>query len=55
MTVTGFLTWLNLFTALFLAAVAGLHHVASRAFGDNRSAFIGLMVLGTMFVVASFT
>ena len=27
--------------------------LASRAFGDNRSAFIGLMVLGTMFVVAS--
>ena len=26
--------------------VAGLHDLASRAFGDNRSAFIGLMVLG---------
>ena len=49
----GFLTWLNLFTALFLAAALVFTTLASRAFGDNRSEFIGLMVLGTMFVVAS--
>jgi ribose transport system permease protein len=52
-TVSGFLTWLNLFTGLFLAAALVFTTLASRAFGDNRSAFIGLMVLGTMFVVAS--
>ncbi len=53
LTLTGFLTWLNLFTALFLAASLVFTTIASRAFGDNRSAFIGLMVLGTIFVVAS--
>jgi ribose transport system permease protein len=52
-TVTGFLSWLNLLTALFLAASLVFTTIASRAFRDNRSAFIGLMVLGTMFVVAS--
>ena len=53
LTLTGFLTWINLFTALFLAASLVFTTIASRAFGDNRSAFIGLMVLGTIFVVAS--
>jgi ribose transport system permease protein len=53
LTVTGFFSWLNLFTGLFLAAALVFTTVTSRAFGDNRSAFIGLMVLGTMFVVAS--
>jgi ribose transport system permease protein len=52
-TVTHFLTWLNFFTSLFLAASLVFTTIASRAFGDNRSAFIGLMVLGTMFVIAS--
>jgi ribose transport system permease protein len=53
LTVTGFLTWLNFFTTLFLAAVLVFTTVTSRAFSDNRSAFIGLMVLGAMFIVAS--
>jgi ribose transport system permease protein len=53
LTLTGFLTWLNFFTALFLAAALVFTTITSRTFGDNRSAFIGLMVLGTMFVVAS--
>jgi len=53
LTVVGFLTWINLFTALFLAASLLFTTLTSRAFADNRSAFIGLMVLGTMFVVAS--
>jgi ribose transport system permease protein len=53
LTVASFLTWLNLFTGLFLAAALVFTTVTSRAFGDNRSAFIGLMVLGAMFVVAS--
>jgi ribose transport system permease protein len=53
MTLASFLTWLNFFTGLFLAASLVFTTLASRAFGDNRSAFIGLMVLATMFVVAS--
>jgi ribose transport system permease protein len=53
LTLPGFLTWLNLFTGLFIAATLVFTTLTSRAFGDNRSAFIGLMVLGTMFVVAS--
>lgn len=53
LTLTNFLTWLNLFTGLLLAASLLFTTITSRAFGDNRSAFIGLMVLGTMFVVAS--
>src|ERR1700677_4633655 len=53
LTLTGFLTWVNFFTALFLAASLVFTTIASRAFGDSRSAFIGLMVLGTIFVVAS--
>jgi ribose transport system permease protein len=48
-----FFTWLNAFTTLFLAAALLFTILTSRAFSDNRSAFIGLMVLGTMFVVAS--
>ena len=53
MTLTDFLNWLNFLTGLFLAGSLVFTTLASRAFGDNRSAFIGLMVLGTMFVVAS--
>jgi ribose transport system permease protein len=53
LTLTGFLNWLNLFTALLLAAALVFTTLTSKAFGDNRSAFIGLMVLGTMFVIAS--
>jgi ribose transport system permease protein len=53
LTLTSFFNWLNFFTALFLAAALVFTTLTSRVFGDNRSAFIGLMVLGTMFVVAS--
>ncbi len=53
LTLTSFFNWLNLFTALFLAAALVFTTMTSRLVGDNRSAFIGLMVLGTMFVVAS--
>lgn len=51
--ISGFLTWLNLITALVLAGVLIVAVVASRAFVDNRSAFIGLMVLAALFAVAS--
>jgi ribose transport system permease protein len=53
LTLPGFLNGLDALTGLFLAAALVFTTLASRAFGDNRSAFIGLMVLGTMFVVAS--
>jgi ribose transport system permease protein len=53
LTLTEFLTWLNFLTGLFLVVALVFTTLTSRAFGDNRSAFIGLMVLGTMFVVAS--
>src|SRR5205085_1214384 len=53
LTLATFMTWLNLFTGLLLAASLVFTTIASRGFGDNRSAFIGLMVLGTIFVVAS--
>ena len=52
-TVDGFFSWLNLITALVLAAVLIFAVLASRAFVDNRSAFIGLMVLAALFAVAS--
>ncbi|CAN5201848.1 hypothetical protein BH10PSE7_BH10PSE7_13820 [soil metagenome] len=53
LTVTGFLTLLNFITALVLGAVLIFAAVVSRAFADNRSAFIGLMVLAALFIVAS--
>jgi ribose transport system permease protein len=53
LTVTAFLSVLNFITALILAAALVIAAVASRAFADNRSAFIGLMVLGALFAVAS--
>ncbi len=51
--VSQFVSVLNLVTALVLAAVLVLSTLASRLFVDNRSAFIGLMVLLALFVVAS--
>ncbi len=53
LTVTGFFSLLNFLTALVLAAAIILIAVVSRVFVDNRSAFIGLMVLAALFVVAS--
>lgn len=53
LTLAGFFTLLNLITALVLAAALIFTTLISRAFVDNRSAFIGLMVLGVLFVVAS--
>ena len=50
---TGFFSLLNLITALVLAAALILTVIISRAFVDNRSAFIGLMVLAVLFAVAS--
>lgn len=52
-TVTGFFSVLNVVTALVLAAALIVTALVSRAFVDNRSAFIGLMVLGVLFAVAS--
>jgi ribose transport system permease protein len=53
LTVTGFFTLLNLITGLILGAALVFTALVSRAFVDNRSAFIGLMVLGALFIVAS--
>jgi ribose transport system permease protein len=53
LTITGFFSWLNVITALVLAAALIIATVASRAFVDSRSAFIGLMVLAALFAVAS--
>ena len=53
LTIPGFANGVDLLTALFLAASIVFTTLTSRAFGDNRSAFIGLMVLGTMFIIAS--
>ena len=53
LTVTGFFSFLNFITALVLAAVIILIAVGSRVFVDNRSAFIGLLVLAGLFVVAA--
>jgi ribose transport system permease protein len=52
-TVDGFLSWLNLVTVLVLGVALVVAVVISRAFADNRSAFIGLMVLAALFAVAS--
>lgn len=53
LTVDGFFSLLNFITALVLGAAIILIAVVSRIFVDNRSAFIGLMVLLALFVVAS--
>jgi ribose transport system permease protein len=53
LTLSGFFTLVNLITGLVLCAALVVTALVSRAFVDNRSAFIGLMVLGVLFVVAS--
>lgn len=52
-TVTGFFNWLNIVTFLVLCALLVFTVQVSQLFVDNRSAFIGLMVLLTMFTVGS--
>lgn len=52
-TVTGFFNWLNIVTFLVLCALLVFTVQVSQLFVDNRSAFIGLMVLITMFTVGS--
>ena len=52
-TVTGFFNWLNIVTFLVLCALLVFTVQVSQLFMDNRSAFIGLMVLITMFTVGS--
>ena len=51
--VTGFFNWLNIVTFLVLCALLVFTVQVSQLFVDNRSAFIGLMVLITMFTVGS--
>lgn len=52
-TVTGFASALNVLTFVVLAALLIFTVQVSQLFVDNRSAFIGLMVLATMFAVGS--
>jgi ribose transport system permease protein len=52
-TVTGFFSVLNVVTFLVLVALLIFTVQVSQLFVDNRSAFIGLMVLATMFAVGS--
>ena len=52
-TVTGFFNWLNIVTFLVLCALLVFTVQVSQLIVDNRSAFIGLMVLITMFTVGS--
>lgn len=52
-TITGFFNWLNIVTFLVLCALLVFTVQVSQMFVDNRSAFIGLMVLLTMFTVGS--
>jgi len=52
-TVTGFFNWINIVTFLVLCALLVFTVQVSQLFVDNRSAFIGLMVLITMFTVGS--
>jgi ribose transport system permease protein len=52
-TVIGFFNWLNIVTFLVLCALLVFTVQVSQLFVDNRSAFIGLMVLITMFTVGS--
>ena len=53
LSVSGFFTLLNFITALVLCVTLVVTAGVSRAFVDNRSAFIGLMVLVALFAVAS--
>ncbi len=52
-TVPGFFSWLNTLTFLALVALLIFTVQVSQLFVDNRSAFIGLMVLVTMFAIGS--
>ena len=52
-TVPGFFNWLNVLTFLALVALLIFTVQISQLFVDNRSAFIGLMVLVTMFAIGS--
>ncbi len=52
-TVPEFFNWLNVLTCLALAGLLVFTVQVSQHFVDNRSAFIGLMVLVTMFSVGS--
>ena len=52
-TVTGFFSVLNVVTFLVLVGLLIFTVQVSQLFVDNRSAFIGLMVLATMFAVGS--
>lgn len=52
-TVVGFFSVLNFVTVLVLAALLTFTVQVSQLFVDNRSAFIGLMVLATLFSVGS--
>jgi ribose transport system permease protein len=51
--IDGFLTLVNIIVGLILAALLILAVKVSKFFVDNRSAFIGLMVLIGLFIVAS--
>ncbi len=53
LTIAGFFSLVNFITALVLAAAIIITSVVSGTFVDNRSAFIGLMVLAALFVVAA--
>lgn len=52
-TVTNFFSWVNVLTFLVIAALLTFTVQVSQLIVDNRSAFIGLMVLATMFTVGS--
>jgi|LauGreDrversion2_3_1035106.scaffolds.fasta_scaffold01152_2 ribose transport system permease protein len=52
-TVNEFFNWVNIVTFLVLCALLVFTVQVSQLFVDNRSAFIGLMVLVTMFTIGS--
>lgn len=54
-TITGFLNLINIISGLILLGLLILAMTVSRFFVQNRSAFIGLMVLVGLFVVGSIT
>ena len=54
-TITGFLTVLNIVSGLILLSLLVIAMTVSQFFAQNRSAFIGIMVLVGLFVVGSIT
>jgi ribose transport system permease protein len=54
-TVTGFLTLINIVSGLILLGLMILAVTVSQFFAQNRSAFIGIMVLVALFAVGSIT